>query len=337
MDSENFVWKNYIAVNKDFVDKLFKSKTIADAQVLEVFRFQYANNKVYKDWCDCLKIDIDTIDSITQIPFLPISFFKTHKVVCGEFEPELVFESSGTTQTVNSKHFVKYESIYRESFVKCFENFYGNIDEYCILGLLPNYLERGNSSLVKMADDLISLSRHPESGFYLYDFDQLYSTLQLLQNKKQKTLLLGVTFALLDFAAQFPLQLNNTIVMDTGGMKGRRKELTRNEVHAFLQAQFGVDKIHSEYGMTELLSQAYSKGDGKYQCPPWMKVFVRDENDPLQVTANGRGLVNVMDLANIYSCSFIATDDVGDIGKNYFEIFGRLDNSDLRGCSLLAV
>ena len=305
--------------------------------MLEIFRFQYTHNEVYHAWCDYLKTDIHAINSVEQIPFLPISFFKTHKIVCGEFEPELLFESSGTTQTINSRHYIRYAHIYEESFVKCFQRFYGNIDEYCILGLLPNYLERQNSSLVKMADDLIRLSHHPESGFYLYDFEQLYSMLQLLENKKQKTLLLGVTFALLDFAEQFPLQLNNTIVMDTGGMKGRKKELTRNEVHAFLQTQFGVDQIHSEYGMTELLSQAYSKGDGKYQCPPWMKVLVRDENDPLQVSAKGKGLINVMELANIHSCSFVATDDVGDISENYFEIFGRLDNSDLRGCSLLAV
>lgn len=324
-------------MNKDFVDKLFNSKTITDEQVLKVFHFQYAHNNVYRAWCDHLGTNISSINSVEQIPFLPVSFFKTHKVVCGEFEPELLFESSGTTQTVNSRHYIKYAHIYEESFVRCFQRFYGNIDEYCILGLLPNYLERQNSSLVKMADDLIKLSRHSESGFYLYDFEQLYATLQLLENKEQKTLLLGVTFALLDFSEQFPLPLNHTIVMDTGGMKGRKKELTRNEVHAFLQAQFGVDKIHSEYGMTELLSQAYSKGDGKYQCPPWMKAFVRDENDPLQVSAKGKGLINVMDLANIYSCSFIATDDVGNVEENFFEIFGRLDNSDLRGCSLLAV
>lgn len=324
-------------MNKDFVDTLFNSQTVTEEEVLKVFRFQYARNDVYRAWCDHLSTDPDKILSVEQIPFLPISFFKTHKVVCGEFEPELLFESSGTTQTVNSRHYIKYAHLYEESFVKCFQRFYGNIDEYCILGLLPNYLERGNSSLVKMADDLMKLSRHPESGFYLYDSGRLCSTLQSLENKKQKTLLLGVTFALLDFAEQYPLPLNHTIVMDTGGMKGRKKELTRNEVHRFLQGSFGLNKIHSEYGMTELLSQAYSKGDGKYRCPPWMKVFVRDENDPLQISRKGKGLVNIIDLANIYSCSFIATDDVGDIGENHFEIFGRLDNSDLRGCSLLAV
>lgn len=324
-------------MDKDFIEDLFKAEKVSDEHVMAVFRFQYKHNGVYRAWCDHLKIDAGSVLSVEQVPFLPISFFKTHKVICGEFEPELLFESSGTTQTINSRHYVKYAYLYEESFVKCFERFYGDINQYCILGLLPNYLERQNSSLIKMADDLIKLSRHSESGFYLYDFEKLYSTLKMLERKKQKTLLLGVTFALLDFAQQFSVQLNNTIIMDTGGMKGRKKELTRNEIHGILQERFGVEKIHSEYGMTELLSQAYSRGAGKYECPPWMKVFVRDENDPLQVSSQGRGLINVMDLANIYSCSFIATDDVGNIAKEHFEIFGRLDNSDLRGCSLLAV
>lgn len=326
-----------MVVNKEFIDKLFNSSTITDEQVLEVFRFQYKHNLVYHEWCNHLNINVEDITAITQIPFLPISFFKTHKVVSGEFEPQLIFESSGTTQTFNSRHYVKDADIYKQSFTKGFEQFYGNIDEYCILGLLPNYLERGNSSLVKMVSDLIHLSHHSQSGFYLYNFNKLKNVLFDLERNKQKTLLLGVTFALLDFAQQFSLQLNNTIVMDTGGMKGRKKELTRNEVHVFLENKLGIEKIHSEYGMTELLSQAYSKEEGKYQCPHWMKVMVRDENDPLQIMHKGKGLLNVVDLANIYSCSFIATDDVANINKNYFEIFGRLDNSDLRGCSLLAV
>ena len=304
---------------------------------MEVFRFQYLNNPVYRQWCDCLKIHMDKIDAVEKIPFLPVSFFKTHKVVCGNFQPELIFESSGTTQTVNSRHYVKCAKIYEESFVKGFQHFYGNADEYCIVGLLPNYLERGNSSLIKMADGLIKLSKHAESGFYLYDFARLHSLLQSLESRRQKTLLFGVTFALLDFAEQFPMQLQHTIVMDTGGMKGRKKEMTRHEVHQFLQKNLGVKTIHSEYGMTELLSQAYSQGEGKYVCPAWMKVGVRDENDPLRVRQQGKGLLNIIDLANMYSCSFIATDDVGSVGKNYFEIWGRRDNSDLRGCNLLVV
>jgi hypothetical protein len=258
-------------------------------------------------------------------------------VVCGSFQPELIFESSGTTQAVNSRHYVKYAKIYEESFVKGFQQFYGNIDEYCIVGLLPNYLEKGNSSLIKMTDGLIKLSNHAESGFYLYDFDRLHSLLQTLERRRQKTLLLGVTFALLDFAEQFPMRLQHTIVMDTGGMKGRKKEMTRNETHEFLQKNLGVKTIHSEYGMTELLSQAYSQSEGKYRCPPWMKVLVRDENDPLLVKQKGKGLLNMIDLANIYSCSFIATDDVGSVGEHDFEVWGRRDNSDLRGCNLLVV
>ena len=324
-------------MDTSFIEKIFSASTVQLSQILEVFRFQYSNNQVYRQWCDCLKINIAEIDAVEKIPFLPISFFKTHKVVCGNFQPELIFESSGTTQTINSKHYVKSGKIYEESFVKGFQHFYGNIDEYCIIGLLPNYLEKGNSSLIKMVDGLIKLSNHEESGFYLYDFVQLHALLQTLESRQQKTLLFGVTFALLDFAEQFPMQLQHTIVMDTGGMKGRKKEMTRNEVREFLQKNLGVKTIHSEYGMTELLSQAYSQGEGKYFCPAWMQVWMRDENDPLLVRQKGKGLLNIIDLANIYSCSFIATDDVGSTGENYFEIWGRRDNSDLRGCNLLVV
>ncbi|MDE1191705.1 MAG: acyl transferase [Arachidicoccus sp.] len=322
---------------KNLTDNILSGREIDFQQILKVFHFQYENNIVYKDWCDLLKTDISSINSIEKIPFLPISFFKTHKVVCNVFEPEIIFESSGTTQTVNSKHYVKYAAIYKNSFIKCFEKFYGNIDGYCILGLLPNYLEKGNSSLVYMMNELISLSKNSDSGFYLYEYNKVYNILKKLEQEKQKTILFGVTFALLDFAEQFPVKLSNTIVIDTGGMKGRKKELTREEVHEILKNNLGIDKVQSEYGMTELLSQAYSSEDGKYQCPLWMKVLVRDENDPLQISAIGRGLINIVDLANIYSCSFIATDDVGNITKDYFEVFGRLDNSDLRGCSLLTV
>jgi hypothetical protein len=320
-----------------FIEKIFSGAAVQLPQKLEFFRFQYLNNLVYRRWCDCLKINVADIDAVEKIPFLPVSFFKTHKVVCGGFQPELVFESSGTTQTANSRHYVKYAKIYEESFVKSFQQFYGNIDDYCIVGLLPNYLEKGNSSLIKMTDGLIKLSGHAESSFYLYDFARLHALLKTLESRRQKTLLLGVTFALLDFATQFPMRLQHTIVMDTGGMKGRKKEMTRNETHEFLQKNLGAKTIHSEYGMTELLSQAYSQGEGKYHCPPWMKVLARDENDPLLVRQKGKGLRNIIDLANIYSCSFIATDDVGSIGENYFEVWGRRDNSDLRGCNLLVV
>lgn len=323
-------------VQKPAID-IFSANAMNLENVLSLFQFQYAQNKIYRDWCDALGVEPKSVKVMTDIPFLPISFFKTNKVVCGDFEPELIFESSGTTQTINSKHYIKEAKIYEQSFVKAFEQFYGNIDEYCIVGLLPAYLERKNSSLIKMAHDLMTISGHEKSGFYLYNFEELAQLLADLEHKKQKTLLLGVTFALLDFADQHPLQLKHTIVMDTGGMKGRRKELTRAETHHMLGRSFGVEKIHSEYGMTELLSQAYSKGDGRYKCPPWMKVLVRDETDPLSISDRGKGLLNIVDLANIYSCSFIATEDVGIIEKDYFEVWGRLDNSDIRGCSLLVV
>lgn len=324
-------------VNQNFIEKIFSGERIKDADIFALFRFQYAQNKVYKDWCNVLGVNINAVKTINEIPFLPISFFKTHKVVCGEFEPELIFESSGTTQTVNSQHFIKEAKIYEQSFVKTFEQFYGDIKDYCIIGLLPAYLERKNSSLIKMANDLMTISGHEKSGFYLYNFEELAQVLTDLENKKQKTVLLGVTFALLDFAEQFPMQLKHTIVMDTGGMKGRKKEITRAEVHEILAKNLGVSQIHSEYGMTELLSQAYADGEGKYKCPAWMKVLVRDETDPLSVSAKGKGLLNIIDMANVYSCAFIATEDVGVIEKDYFEVWGRLDNSDIRGCSLLVI
>ncbi len=271
-----------------------------------------------------------------DIPSLPISFFKTHEVITTQFEPQTVFESSGTTQTVQSKHWVKDIELYRQSFMKAFELFYGKIEDWCILGLLPSYLERQHSSLVMMVDEMIKLSGHADSGFYLYEHEKLSQTLQKLEGLGQKTLLIGVTFGLLGFAASFPQKLQHTVVMETGGMKGRRKELTSAEVHRQLMDGLGVTAIHSEYGMTELLSQAYSKGEGRFVCPPWMRVLVRDEEDPLLVKASGRGILQVIDLANIYSCCFIATEDVGIVYEDgNFEVWGRLDNSDIRGCSLM--
>lgn len=307
-----------------------------DSLASEVFQFQYQHNKVYLKWCDLLNSRQSTVNG--QPYFLPISFFKSHTITTTLFEPQQIFESSGTTQTINSKHLVKDIAIYEQSFIKAFEQFYGNINEWCIIGLLPSYLERNNSSLVMMVDALIKLSNHADSGFYLNEFDKLATTLQQLENKQQKTLLIGVTFALLDFAENYPMQLQHTVVMETGGMKGRRKELTRAEVHGIITNGLGVKKVHSEYGMTELLSQAYSNGDGIFICPPWMKVLVRDEEDPLTVKTSGKGVLNVIDLANIYSCSFIATEDVGVVHEDgSFEVWGRLDNSDIRGCSLLVV
>ena len=315
-----------------------------------VYRFQLENNVVFREWNALftdkrLMINEDNLPSNTNnLPlttnhcFLPISFFKTNKIVSTAFEPVAIFESSGTSQTINSQHLVKDISLYTKSFFEAFKLFYGDIKEWCIIGLLPSYLERNNSSLTMMADELIKASNNPDSGFYLYNFDKLEKVLLKQEAAQQKTLLLGVTFALLDFAEQHTLKLNYTTVMETGGMKGRRKELTRAEVHAIIGKGFGVDKVHSEYGMTELLSQAYSLGDGRFSCPPWMKVLVRDEDDPLTIRKTGRGVLNVIDLANLYSCSFIATDDVGIVYEDgSFEVWGRLDNSDIRGCSLLVV
>jgi hypothetical protein len=309
-----------------------------DRLALDVFHFQYKHNPVYASYVDALHTNVSTIDSITKIPFLPIRFFKTHEIKTTSFEGEMVFESSGTTQTTNSRHIVKDISVYEKSFLLGFEKFYGPPDEWCIIGLLPSYLERNNSSLVMMVDRLIKESHHAQSGFYLYEYDKLYETLMQLEERGQKTLLIGVTFALLDFVEKFSMKLQHTVIMETGGMKGRRKEMTRAELHEILKEKSGVNAIQSEYGMTELLSQAYSKADGIFEPVPWMKILVRAEDDPLDVQQRGAGIVNVIDLANIYSCAFIATDDVGKIfDGGRFEISGRVDNSDIRGCSLLVV
>jgi Acyl-protein synthetase, LuxE len=305
---------------------------------LDIFRLQSAENPVYKEYLSALNVNPLSVKSLQQIPFLPIRFFKSHAVKTGSFEPEAVFESSGTTTSINSHHLVKDVSFYEESFIKGFQQFYGSIKDYCILGLLPSYLERKNSSLVYMVNKLVQLSEHPQSGFYLDEYEKIFFLLNELEKRKQKTLLIGVTFALLDFAEKFQLPLNNTIIMETGGMKGRREEMIRAEVHEKLCNSFGVNHIHSEYGMTELLSQAYSKGEGIFNCPPWMKVVVRDEEDPLLMKEQGPGIINVIDLANIYSCSFIATDDAGKVNADgSFEVLGRVDGSDLRGCSLMVV
>ena len=319
--------------------KIFSTRDIGfEARAQEIFQFQLKNNAVYGAFVKALGTDTSRVDSITRIPFLPVRFFKSLEVKTGEFEPEAVFESSGTTGMISSRHLVKDLSLYRESFTRGFELFYGPASEYCIIGLLPSYLERENSSLVLMVDDLIRQSGHPQSGFYLNEFDKLAAVLRELESREQKTLLIGVSFALLDFAEQYPIPLKHTIIMETGGMKGRRKELIRPELHAVLKAAFSVPVIHSEYGMTELLSQAYSKGDGIYHCPPWMKILLRDDEDPLRVITSGSGVVNVIDLANIHSCSFIATDDAGKVYPDgSFEILGRVDGSDMRGCSLLVV
>lgn len=320
-----------------YEDKIFLTDPAGfDPLALEIFRFQYQNNPVYHQYVKALQVVGEDITAVHDIPFLPIQFFKGHTITTTHFEPEAIFESSGTTQSINSRHLVKDLGIYRQSFEKAFELFYGPVKNWCIIGLLPSYLERKNSSLVVMADELIRQSQHPQSGFYLYEHEKLQYVLQQLEQQQQPTLLIGVTFALLDFAEKFPMPLQHTVIMETGGMKGRRTEITRQEVHTILQNAFTTGHIHSEYGMTELLSQAYSSGNGLFTCPPWMKVLVRQEDDPFDVSEAGTGIVNVIDLANIYSCSFIATDDVGRVyGNGQFEVQGRLDNSDIRGCSLM--
>lgn len=320
-----------------YEDKVFLADPLRfDSLALDLFRFQYSNNPVYNQYVKALKIVGDQVRTVQDIPFLPIQFFKSHAVRTTAFEPEAVFESSGTTQTINSRHYVKDLSVYRQGFTRAFEQFYGSLTDWCIIGLLPSYLERNNSSLVVMVDEMIRQSGHPDSGFYLYEHEKLQQVLQRMEQRQQRTLLIGVTFALLDLAKKYPMSLQHTVVMETGGMKGRREEMTRPEVHELLKSAFHTKAIHSEYGMTELLSQAYSPGDGIFNCPPWMKVLVRQEDDPFDVRYTGSGIVNVIDLANIYSCSFIATEDVGIVYDNgSFAVQGRLDNSDIRGCSLM--
>ena len=326
-------------MNCEFEDKVFSIVPAEfESLALEIFQCQAADNPLYRSYINALGIDPATVNSIYKIPYLPIRFFKSHPIVTSEFAPEVIFESSGTTGMTNSRHLVKYRSVYRNSFLTGFQHFYGPINEWCVIGLLPSYLERQHSSLVYMVDEMIKISASSESGFYLYDFEQLAQVLARLESRGQKTLLIGVTFGLLDFSEQFQVPLENTIVMETGGMKGRRRELTREEVHEQLQDRFRTTHIHAEYGMTELLSQAYSRGEGIFDCPPWMRILLREEDDPFSMSANAgkSGLINVIDLANIYSCSFIATDDIGRMhAAGQFEVLGRLDNADLRGCSLM--
>ena len=310
-----------------------------DKMALKVFRFQYENNLVYREFCDFLKTDVQKVKTIQQIPFLPIQFFKSHEVV-SNFNPiQTTFTSSGTTGMVTSQHLVTDVSIYEESYRKGFSQFYGNIEDYVVLALLPSYLEREGSSLIHMVDDLIQLSNHPESGFYLHNYDELIEKIIQLDQSGQNVILIGVTYALLDVIEKQSFQLENTIIMETGGMKGKRKEMIREELHQQLCNGFGVKSIHSEYGMTELLSQAYSLGEGIFECPSWMQISIRDTEDALSYVREGKtGGINVIDLANINSCSFIATQDLGKKYSNgSFEVLGRFDHSDIRGCNLMVV
>lgn len=306
---------------------------------LDLFHYQYSNNDLYRSFANAVHRSPVVVHRLQDIPFLPISFFKTHRVATGAWQqPAFVFESSGTTDTGLSRHYVHDAGIYRDTLLRGFRQFYGEPEQYVILALLPSYLERGNSSLVHMASVLMAESGHPESGFYLNEQDKLSEMLQQLEARAQPVLLLGVTFALLDFAEKYPIPLRHTFVMETGGMKGRRQELTRAEVHKLLKESFKIDNIHSEYGMTELLSQAYAKAEGVFKPADTMRVLISDINDPLDIAATGAGTINIIDLANVFSCAFIATEDLGNIRNDgTFEVLGRMDQAMVRGCSLMVI
>ncbi len=321
-------------------DKVLSLKSDEDfsSLALEIFNFQYENNAIYRRFCDYLNVVPKAIHSLKDIPFLPIEFFKSHQILSVQNDIQTTFTSSGTTGQQTSKHHLTDLDIYDKIFNQIFEDFYGKVEDLVILALLPSYLERKGSSLIYMVNDLIERTNNIDSGFYLHNQQALYDKLLELEAKKQKTLLIGVSFALLDFVEQFSLNLKTTMVMETGGMKGRRKEIVREELHRLLKNGFGVENIHSEYGMTELLSQAYSKGQGVFELPSSMKVFIRDIEDPLTIFSKEQktGGINIIDLANIQSCSFIATKDLGQIvKKNQLKILGRFDYSDVRGCNLL--
>ena len=316
-----------------------KNTAVFEETALKIFRFQAKENPVYRSFLQYLSVKPLNIDSVEKIPFLPIQFFKTHCVVSGTKKEGVIFRSSGTTGIRQSNHFVTDLQWYENSFKRGFELFYGPVTDYTLLALLPGYLDRSGSSLVYMINALIAQTGKKKSGFYLHDFEKLKDTLQTLEEKKEKTLLIGVSFALLDFLKKNSFELKNTIIMETGGMKGKRKELVREDLHQILCMGFGVSSIHSEYGMTELLSQAYSKGNGIFYTPPWMKVLVRDPEEAMTILPESRnGGINVIDLANINSCSFIATQDLGKTHKDgSFEVLGRFDHSDIRGCNLMVL
>ena len=322
---------------KESIFKIHDRKTFRDT-ALEVFHFQAKHCTVYRDYLAALKASPESIGKPEEIPFLPIEFFRSHTVLEEGRQAEVIFESSGTTGSSPSRHHVADADLYRESFLRSFYAFYGSPEGLCILALLPSYLERSGSSLVHMMDQLIRWSKHPDSGFYLDQLDELSGVLEKRNKDGYPTLLVGVSFALLDLAEQYPMPLwSNIRVMETGGMKGRRKELVRSELHQKLQQAFDLESLHSEYGMTELLSQAYSTGKGLFHSPPWMKILIRDPNDPLSLLPAGNpGGINIIDLANVHSCSFIATGDLGRVYEDgSFEVLGRFDHSDIRGCNLL--
>lgn len=312
---------------------VFDNKISFEKRALRLFKEQSQKCLPYNQYLKLLKTDVESISSLAEIPFLPIQFFKTHSIIAKGKKPAIRFSSSGTTGMERSQHLVADLSLYEYSFRTAFELFYGDIEKYRFIALLPSYLEREGSSLIYMCEDLIKRSKHPQSGFYLNNLDELSEIIK----EDKPTILLGVTYALLDLAKLGPFQLNNTIIMETGGMKGKRKEMLKDELHQTLSNAYGVDLIHSEYGMTELLSQAYSKGNGRFSTPHWMRVFSRDIEDPFSLTNNGKtGGLNIIDLANIHSCAFIATQDLGRVYTDQtFEVLGRFEQSDIRGCNLL--
>lgn len=323
-------------INKEDIFSINNQEEFNDC-ALQIFNYQVNYNQVYKQYVTHLGIDIHEINHYTKIPFLPIEFFKTQQVYTNPGTPSITFTSSGTTGMINSQHHVYDLDWYESSFRKAFEKFYGPVENIAILALLPSYLEREGSSLIYMVDDLINRSKINESNYFLYNHQELYDVLMKLKADKTKTILIGVTYALLDFIEKYHIDFPELIVMETGGMKGKRKEMIREELHSILCQGFNVKSIHSEYGMTELLSQGYSMGEGLFHTPEWMKILIRDTNDPLSLlTHSNTGAINVIDLANFHSCAFIATQDLGKIHADQsFEILGRFDNADIRGCNLL--
>lgn len=314
------------------------SKADFEATALRVFGFQYENNTVYRTYCQHIGKSKEDVQTLSDIPFLPISFFKTHDVKTGEFEPELTFRSSGTTGMERSRHLIKDASLYRKSLIESFRHFYGNPSDYVFLALLPNYIEQQNSSLIYMMEELMHESGAKENGYYLYNHEDMYQKLIQLRDNQQRTILWGVTFALLDFAEKYTMDFPQLIVFETGGMKGRRKEMVKEELYGILRKAFGVTDIHSEYGMCELLSQAYSKGGNIFSTPPWMQLRLRSEKDPFDGSNQmATGVINIIDLANLHSCAFIATEDLGRRHPDGIEILGRMDHSQTRGCSLMVL
>lgn len=325
-------------MKKELLNKIFNIQNQKDFEqtALKVFRYQYENIAVYRKFCDLICVKIDEIKTSRDIPFLPIQFFKSQKIIANGISHQTVFASSGTTGQITSKHYVADLNLYEQAFYKIFNRFYGSPSDYVILALLPSYMEREGSSLIYMVEKLIEKSENEMSGFYLHDLESLAMHLNTLEQKNTKVILIGVSYALLDLIELKKFNLKNTIVMETGGMKGRRREMVKEELHEILKRGFGVRNIHSEYGMTELLSQAYSNGEGLFKCPPWMKIYTRDSEDAKTFIEGKTGGINVIDLANLFSCSFIATQDLGVVNKDgTFEIRGRFDASDIRGCNLM--